>query len=110
MPFTTLHKGNFKFNRWCLLIANQPEKKTFTWLGLQALGTQRGPPQMLAQRPAPHGQGLLEWNRARKTSKNVPTADSVRSQLAEKGENMFSVPDYKIALYLLQERKPWEIW
>lgn len=53
---------------------------------------------MLAQRPAPHGQGLLEWNRARKTSKNVPTADSVRSQLAEKGENMFSVPDYKIAL------------
>lgn len=40
---------------------------------------------------------------------NVPTADSVRSQLDEKGENMFSVPDYKIALYLLQERRPWEI-
>lgn len=41
---------------------------------------------------------------------NVPTADSVRSQLAGKGENMFSAPDYKIALYLLQKRRPWEIW
>lgn len=40
------------------------------------------------------------------SQQNVPTADSVRSQLAEKGESVFSVLDYKIALYLLQERRP----
>lgn len=57
-------------------------------------------PWGLAPKPAPHGQGPLEWNRA-SSRKKKSAADSVRSQLAGKGENMFLVTDYKIALYLL---------
>lgn len=66
-----------------------------------------GPPnQILAQRPPPMGRAPLEWNQTRQVSKNMPTADPVKSQLAEEGKNMFSVPDNKIALDLLQGRRP----